>query len=115
MRLLAYVTGSVNQELFLRNEYLAMENRILRSKLPSRFRLTNPERVTLAGIGSDLAGKHYAKSQPWRNQTPSWLGIGGWLRRSLTVLRIGSIPAAHLTVASVTSSRRRWAASLPAS
>src|ERR1700689_93424 len=29
-RLLAYVTGSVNQELLLQNEYLAAENRILR-------------------------------------------------------------------------------------
>ena len=29
-RLLAYVTGTVNQELLLRNEYLMAENRILR-------------------------------------------------------------------------------------
>jgi hypothetical protein len=29
-RMLAYVTGTVNQELLLRNEYLAAENRILR-------------------------------------------------------------------------------------
>ncbi len=48
VRLLAYVTGTVNQELLLRNEYLAAENRILRAKLPSRLRLSNPERATLA-------------------------------------------------------------------
>ena len=35
VRLLAYVTGSVNQELLLRNEYLAAENRILRTKFPA--------------------------------------------------------------------------------
>jgi hypothetical protein len=35
-RLLAYVTGLVNQELLLQNEYLAAENRILRAHLPSR-------------------------------------------------------------------------------
>jgi hypothetical protein len=35
VRLLAYVTGSVNEELLLQNEYLAAENRILRAKLPS--------------------------------------------------------------------------------
>ena len=29
-RLLAYVTGTVNEELLLRNEYLAAENPILR-------------------------------------------------------------------------------------
>jgi hypothetical protein len=51
VRLLAYVTGSVNQELLLRNEYLAAENRILRTKLPARLRLCDPERVTLAEIG----------------------------------------------------------------
>jgi hypothetical protein len=37
VRLLAYVTGSVNQELLLQNEYLAAENRILRAKPPSRL------------------------------------------------------------------------------
>src|ERR1700704_5620925 len=54
VRLLAYLTGSVNQELLLRNEYLAAENQILRAKLPSRLRLSNPERATLAEIGKRL-------------------------------------------------------------
>ena len=39
-RLLAFVTGFVNQELLLRNEYLAAENRILKAHLPSRLRLS---------------------------------------------------------------------------
>jgi hypothetical protein len=42
VRLLAYVTGLVNQELFLQNEYLAVENRILRAHLPARLRLGLP-------------------------------------------------------------------------
>ena len=54
LRLLAYVSGSVNQELLLRNEYLAAENRILRTKLPTRLRLSEPERITLAEIGKRL-------------------------------------------------------------
>ena len=57
VRLLAYVTGSVNQELLLRNEYLAAENRILKCKLPGRIPLTNPERVTLADFGKRLGRK----------------------------------------------------------
>jgi hypothetical protein len=57
MRLLAYATGSVNRELLLRNEYLAAENRILRAKLPSRLRLSNPKRTTLAEIGKRLGRK----------------------------------------------------------
>src|ERR1700686_971665 len=50
-RLLAYVTGLVNQKLLLQNEYLAAENRILRAHLPARMRLSDPERSTLAEIG----------------------------------------------------------------
>ncbi len=30
-RMLAYITGTVDQELLLRNEYLATENRILKA------------------------------------------------------------------------------------
>ena len=30
-RMLAYITGTVDQELLLRNEYLAAENRILKA------------------------------------------------------------------------------------
>src|ERR687893_1256343 len=56
-RLLAYVTGLVNQELLLQNEYLAAENRILRPHLPTRLRLTDPERSTLAEIGKRLGRK----------------------------------------------------------
>jgi hypothetical protein len=40
VRLLTYVTGLVNQELLLQNEYLAAENRILRAHLPARLRLS---------------------------------------------------------------------------
>jgi len=32
-RILAYITGTVDQELLLRNEYLVAENRILKSQL----------------------------------------------------------------------------------
>ena len=39
-RLLAYITGSVDQELLLRNEYLATENRILRNQVKGRLWLT---------------------------------------------------------------------------
>jgi len=53
-RLLAYVTGLVNQQLLRQNEYLAAENRILRSHLPARLRLSDPKRSTLAEIGKRL-------------------------------------------------------------
>jgi hypothetical protein len=39
-RILAYITGTVDQELLLRNEYLAAENRILKTQLQGRLRLS---------------------------------------------------------------------------
>ena len=42
--LLASITGTVDQELLLRNEYLVTENRILRSQIKGRLRLSDGER-----------------------------------------------------------------------
>ena len=53
-RILAYITGSVDQELLVRNEYLAAENRILRAKLNRRLRFSDAERSTLGQIGFRL-------------------------------------------------------------
>jgi putative transposase len=53
-QLLAYITGSVDQELLLRNEYLVTENRLLRKQIPGRVRLSDGERKTLAEIGKQL-------------------------------------------------------------
>src|SRR5438552_17013921 len=52
--LLAYITGTVDQELLLRNEYLVTENRMLRNQITGRVRLTDAERKTLAEIGYKL-------------------------------------------------------------
>ena len=50
-QLLAYITGTVDQELLVRNEYLVTENRILRNQIAGRVRLTDGERTTLAELG----------------------------------------------------------------
>src|SRR3954454_2087321 len=60
-RMLAYVTGLVNQELLWQNEYLAAENRILRAHLPSRLRRSHPERETLTEIGKRLGREALAR------------------------------------------------------
>src|SRR5215468_4626029 len=56
-QLLAYITGTVDQELLLRNEYLVTENRILRHQITGRMRLTDGERQALAEIGQKLGKK----------------------------------------------------------
>src|SRR5215217_3776610 len=53
--LLAYITGSMDKELLLRNEYLVTENRILRQQIQGRVRLSDSERATLAEIGKQLS------------------------------------------------------------
>jgi hypothetical protein len=55
--LLASITGTVDQELLLRNEYLVTENRILCNQIIGRVRLTDGERKALAEIGQKLGKK----------------------------------------------------------
>src|SRR5215813_14132621 len=55
--LLAYITGTVDQALLLRNEYLVTENRLLRNQITGRVRLTDSDRKTLAEIGQKLGKK----------------------------------------------------------
>ena len=42
-RILAYVTGAVDQELLGRNEYLAAKNRIMKAQLNGRQKLPDAE------------------------------------------------------------------------
>ena len=65
-RLLAYVTGLVNQELLLQVEYLAAENRILRAHTPARLRLSDAERATLARDRQATWAKGAGESRPGR-------------------------------------------------
>ena len=43
VRILAHVTGTVDQELLARNEYLAAENRIMKARLKGRLKLSDAE------------------------------------------------------------------------
>jgi len=56
-RMLAYITGTVDQELLLRNEYLAAENRILKAQIKGRLLLSEADKATLAEIAHRLGRK----------------------------------------------------------
>src|SRR5450756_2555866 len=56
-RTLAHNTGTVDQELLLRNEYLVAENRILKAQLKERLRLSDAERAKLGEIGHRLVAR----------------------------------------------------------
>ena len=53
-RLLESVTDSVDEDLRLRNAYLAAENRILRQQINGRLPLTDSDRKALAEVGHKL-------------------------------------------------------------
>jgi hypothetical protein len=72
----AYVTGTVNQELVLRNEYLAAENRILRGQIQGRLLLSEGEKATLAEIAHRLGRKALEDVAP----TAKPDAILGWYR-----------------------------------
>ena len=59
--LLACITGTVDEELLLRNEYLVTENRLLRGQIRGRLRLTDGERRSLAEIGKRLGREALAE------------------------------------------------------
>ena len=61
-RILAFVTGSVDQELLARAEYLAAENRILKSQLKGRLKLSDADRARLAELGHRLGRKVLAEA-----------------------------------------------------
>ena len=56
-RILAFVTGTVDQELLARIEYLAAENRILKAQMKGRMKLSDAERARLGEIGHRLGRK----------------------------------------------------------
>ena len=89
--MLAYISGSVDEELLVRNEYLVAENRILRNQIQGRLRLTDGERRTLAEIGKRL-GKRALQEvvsivKPDTILGLAWAGIADLSRRSSTALR----------------------------
>lgn len=54
---LALVSGHVEEELLIRNEYLAVENKILKSRLKNPVQFNDNERIHLAKIGKKIGLK----------------------------------------------------------
>src|SRR3982074_1322811 len=76
-RILAYVTGTVDQELLARNEYLAAENRIMKAQLKGRLKLSDGDRGALREIGHRLGRKALAEVASVARQVTT----AGWYRK----------------------------------
>jgi hypothetical protein len=99
--LLAYVTGSLHEQLLLRIEYLVAENGILRDQIKGHRHLSNAERKTLADLGQRLgkqALEDIAKAAKpdiilgWYRQLVAQKSDGSNQRKSLGRLRVGKKP-----------------------
>lgn len=55
--MLAYISGSVDEEFLKRNEYLLAENHLLRERIEGRLKFTDHERIKLAKLGKALGKK----------------------------------------------------------
>ena len=62
--LLACITGLVEEQLLLRNEYLVEENRILRHQIEGRVQITDAKHQTLAEIGKKLGKQALSGGHP---------------------------------------------------
>jgi hypothetical protein len=56
-RILAYITGTADQKLLLRNKYLVAKSRILKVQLQGRPRLSDAEQAKLGEIDLDWVTK----------------------------------------------------------
>ena len=81
-QLLAYVTGRVEQELLLRNEYLATENRILKAQIKGRLLLSEEEKAALASL-TGWDERLWRKWRPQLDPIRFWAGIAGSSQASL--------------------------------
>ena len=77
-RILAYVTGTVDQELLARSEYLAAENRILKARLEGRLKLSDAERAMPGEIGHCLGRKVLAEVATVARPDTIWPGTASW-------------------------------------
>jgi putative transposase len=80
---LAYITGSADQELLVRNGYLITENRILRQQITGRVRLSDGERKALAERGTNLGKK--VLEEVATIVTPDTILDDGWSRENTHV------------------------------
>jgi hypothetical protein len=69
-RMLAYITGTVDQELLVRNEYLAAENALNLADCPAKLLILQPDRIVTRDR-SDRAPSSSTRSTS-QCSWPSW-------------------------------------------
>ena len=90
-RMLAYISGTVDQELLLRNEYVAAENRILRAQIKGRLLLSDAERATLARSPTGWDAKPLKIGRRSHSQQHCWPGTENSLPRNSMDRGIGNL------------------------
>ncbi len=85
--IIATISRLLCQELTVQNEYLRLENKILKSKIKGRIQFTDDERRSLVDTAFAMSTQLIESSMKpglskLSNQTPLLLGSDVWIRRS---------------------------------
>ncbi len=80
-----FMTGAVDRELLLRNEFLAAENAILRARIKGRLLLTKLEKSELVRLSAELGKKAVPGVPPSSNLRQSYAGPSNRLDSSMIV------------------------------
>ena len=88
---IATVARLLCRELTLQNEYLRLENRILKEKVPGRIHFTDEERRSLVQ-GALALGRSLMKDvvNISSSRRRSWPGSGVWSERNGTTVNVAS-------------------------
>ena len=92
-RILAYITGTVDKELLVRNEYLVAENRILKNQIKGRLLLSDPEKRHLPKSATGSAARRLKMWLTPPGRTRFWDGSESSWPRSSTAPRRAETPA----------------------
>ena len=77
-QLLVYISGSVEEELLLRIEYLIAENRILRDQVKGRLQLSVLNVEPWLRLAKNSANRRWKRWLRLSNRTRFWPGIASW-------------------------------------
>src|SRR5262244_3548582 len=113
-RMLAYITGTVDQELLLRNEYLAAENRILIAHIKGRLLLSDAEKATLAEIAHRLGRRALEELTAVAKPLRCWPGTENSSPTSSTDRRFANHGAVHESTKKPNGGWCGWQRKIPA-
>ena len=96
--MLSYISGSVDEEFLLRNEYLVAENRVLRNQLQGRLRVVskNTNELKTGAPGPFRSSSTRGEPQIWGSEAMSAIRVPRTRRENTVQQRDATLPGGDL-------------------